>query len=284
MKKLLSLLILTGTLFAQANNVFTLNPSVSSAGMGNVGIAHADVKNVFHNPAFAGLNKRHQEISYVDWLPNLTDDMGYQSILYTSDLGWSSELFYFDYGNQIEADINGLVIGDFESASYRVSGGYGFGIGDWLFGARLNLYNHNFIDSFDIDMNYGFDLGAYKEFGNTSLGIVLKDVGGETKFLDQELNLPMSVGIGVGQKLGNFTLASDVKIYEDYNSIGLGGVYDLGIASLKLGYYTESEFDVDYITLGGSIDAGIVDLSLAYYYNTDSFHNETLMISFGFDL
>ena len=55
MKKLLSLLLLTGTLFAQANNVFTLNPSVSSAGMGNVGIAHADVKNVFHNPAFSVL-------------------------------------------------------------------------------------------------------------------------------------------------------------------------------------------------------------------------------------
>jgi len=284
MKKLLSLLILTGTLFAQANNVFTLNPSVNSAGMGNVGIAHADVKNVFHNPAFAGLKESHQEVSYVDWLPNLTDDMGYQSILVTSDIGWSSEIFYFNYGTQTEADSGGIIIGDFESSSYRVSGGYGFGIGDWLFGARLNLYNHNFIDSFDIDMNYGFDIGAYKEFGDTSIGIVLKDVGGETKFLDQELNLPMSVGIGVGQKLGNFTLASDVKIYEDYNSIGLGGVYDLGIASLKLGYYTESEFEVDYITLGGSIDAGIVDLSLAYYYNTDSFHNETLMISFGFDL
>ena len=284
MKKLLSLLVLTGTLFAQANNVFTLNPSVNSSAMGNVGIAHADVKNVFHNPAFAGLNKRHQEISYVDWLPNLTDDMGYQSILYTSDLGWSSEIFYFNYGTQVEADQGGIIIGDFESSSYRVSGGYGFGIGDWLFGARLNLYNHNFIDSFDVDMNYGFDLGAYKEFGNTSLGIVLKDVGGETKFLDQSLNLPMSVGIGVGHSFGNFSLASDVKVFEDYNSIGLGGQYDLGIASLKLGYYTESEFDVDYITLGGSIDAGIVDLSLAYYYNTDSFHNETLMISFGFDL
>ncbi len=32
MKKLLTLLVLTGTLFAQANNIFTLNPSVSSAG------------------------------------------------------------------------------------------------------------------------------------------------------------------------------------------------------------------------------------------------------------
>jgi len=284
MKKLLSLLLLTGTLFAQANNIFTLNPSVSSAGMGNVGIAHADVKNVFHNPAFAGLKESHQEVSYVDWLPNLTDDMGYQNILITSDMGWSSEIFYFNYGEQTQADQGGIILGEFESSSYRISGGYGFEIRDWLFGARLNLYNHNFVDDFDIDMNYGFDLGVYKEFGNTSVGIVLKDVGGETEFLDQSLNLPMSVGIGVGHSIGNFTLASDIKVYEEYNSIGLGGVYDLGIASLKLGYYTESEFDVDYLTLGGSIDAGIVDLSLAYYYNTDSFHNETLMISFGFDL
>ena len=284
MKKLLSLLLLTGTLFAQANNIFTLNPSVSSAGMGNVGIAHADVKNVFHNPAFAGLRESHQEVSYVNWLPNLTDDMGYQSILITSDIGWSSEIFYFNYGEQTQADQGGIILGEFESSSYRISGGYGFEIRDWLFGARLNLYNHNFVDDFDIDMNYGFDLGVYKEFGNTSVGIVLKDVGGETKFLDQSLNLPMSVGIGVGQKFGNFTLASDIKMFEDYNSIGLGGVYDLGIASFKLGYYTESEFEVDYITLGGSIDAGIVDLSLAYYYNTESFHNETIMLSFGFDL
>ena len=137
--------------------------------------------------------------------------MGYQSILYTSD--WVGQVRYFilimeHKFNQTKRCCN---LGDFESSSYRVSGGYGFGIGDWLVGARLNLYNHNFIDDFDVKMNYGFDIGAYKEFGNTSLGFVLKDVGGETEFLDQSLNLPMSVGVGVGQKFGDFTLASDVK-------------------------------------------------------------------------
>ena len=76
-------------------------------------------------------------------------------------------------------------------------------------------------------MNYGFDVGAYKEFGNTSVGIVLKDVGGDTEILEQTLNLPMSIGVGVGQKFGNFTLASDVKVFEDYNSIGIGGEYSL---------------------------------------------------------
>ena len=40
-------------------DIFTLNSSVNSY-MGNVGIAHADVKNIFHNPQL-GLNKRYQE-------------------------------------------------------------------------------------------------------------------------------------------------------------------------------------------------------------------------------
>ena len=170
MKKLLSLLLLTGTLFAQANNVFTLNPSVNSAGMGNVGIANADVKNVFHNPAFAGLKESHQEVSYVNWLPNLTDDMGYQSILITSDMGWSSEIFYFNYGEQTQADQGGIILGEFESSSYRISGGYGFEIRDWLFGARLNLYNHNFVDDFDIPYHL---LGLATNLHKTLLDVIL---------------------------------------------------------------------------------------------------------------
>ena len=40
--------------------------------------------------------------------------MGYKSILYTSDLGWSSEIFYFNYGTQIEArEQGGIILGDF---------------------------------------------------------------------------------------------------------------------------------------------------------------------------
>jgi hypothetical protein len=283
MKKLLGLLLLTGTLFAQANSIFTLNPSVHSAGAGNSGIADSNSKNLFHNPAFAGLES-HQETSYVKWLPNLTDDMGYQNLQYTSGMGFSVEVFYFDYGTQTAADIGGIITGEFNSSSLRVGGSYAMELGDWLLGARLNLYNHNFIDDIDIDMNYGVDIGAYKVFGNTSLGLVLKDLGGETKFLDQSSSLPMSLGIGIKQSFGSFSLLSDIKLFEDYSSFGVGGEYLLGeVGNLRLGYYSEPEFNVDYITIGGGINTNVVDISLAYLYNTESFHNETLMLSFGFD-
>ncbi len=289
MKKLLSLLLLTGTLFAQANNIWTINPSVYSASIGNAGIADANVKNLFHNPAFVGLKQSHQEVTYVDWLPNLTDDMGYSNIQYTSNLGFGSELFYFDYGTQTQADAGGIILGDFDSASYRIGVSYGLDLKGWLFGARLNLYQHNFIDDIDIGMNYGIDVGVHKQFNNTSLGIVLKDLGGDTEFLEQTLELPMSIGVGVKHSVAikenlKYNLLLDVKMYENWNSIGIGDELVINdMFYLRGGYYTEAEFDVDYITFGGGIDTGFINIDLAYLFNEESFHNETLMLSFGFD-
>jgi|TARA_R100000951_G_scaffold56027_1_gene47079 hypothetical protein len=289
MKKLLSLLLLTGTLFAQANNIWTINPSVYSASIGNAGIADANVKNLFHNPAFVGLKQSHQEVTYVDWLPNLTDDMGYSNIQYTSNLGFGSELFYFDYGTQTQADAGGIILGDFDSASYRIGVSYGLDLKGWLFGARLNLYQHNFIDDIDISMNYGIDVGVHKQFNNTSLGIVLKDLGGDTEFLEQTLELPMSIGVGVKHSVAikenlKYNLLLDVKMYENWNSIGIGDELVINdMFYLRGGYYTEAEFDVDYITFGGGIDTGFINIDLAYLFNEESFHNETLMLSFGFD-
>ena len=67
MRKLFSLLLLTGTLFMK-NNIFTLNPSVNSAGMGNVG-TFCRCEKCISQSSFCGLKQSHQEISYVDWLP-----------------------------------------------------------------------------------------------------------------------------------------------------------------------------------------------------------------------
>ena len=289
MKKLLSLLLLTGTLLAQANNIWTINPSVYSSSVGNAGIADANVKNLFHNPAFAGLKQSHQEVTYVDWLPNLTDDMGYSNVQYTSNLGFGSELFYFDYGSQTQADFGGIILGNFDAASYRIGVSYGFDLKGWLFGARLNLYQHRFLDDIDFGMNYGVDVGVHKEFGNTSVGIVLKDLGGDQEFLEQTLELPMSIGVGVKHSIAikenmAYNLLLDVKMYDDWNSIGIGNELAINdMFYLRGGYYTEAEFDVDYITMGGGIDAGFVNIDLAYLFNKESFHNETIMISFGFD-
>ena len=178
---------------------------------------------------------------------------------------------------------------NFQSSSLRVGLGYGLDLKGWLFGARLNLYQHQFIDDVDIGMNYGLDVGVHKQFNNTSLGIVLKDLGGETEFLDEKLALPMSIGLGIKQSIPfreniTYNILLDIKMYEDWNSIGIGDELVINdMFYIRGGYYTEPDFDVDYITLGGGIDIGFINIDLAYLFNEESFHNETVMLSFGFD-
>ena len=47
---------------------------------------------------------------------------------------WVGQVKYFTLitEHKLEADFGGIILGDFESASFRMSGGYGFGFNDWL--------------------------------------------------------------------------------------------------------------------------------------------------------
>ena len=222
-------------------------------------------------------------ISNVKWLPTLVDDMGYANLQYNSGK-FGIELFYFDYGSQTEADQGGIIIGDFNSSSTKVGFSYGHDLNGWLLGGRFNVYQHDIYETEGTSMNYGLDFGVHKQFNNTSLGLVLKDLGGTSKFSEEDVKLPISFGIGVKHSIKDFSILSDVKLFEDYSSFGIGGEYLLGnTGSVRLGYYSEPEFEVDYITFGGGIVTEFINIDLAYLINKDSFHNETLMLSFGFD-
>lgn len=289
MRYLITLLLST-CLFAQANQVFTINPSVYSSGMGNTGVAHANIKNLYHNPAFITLDTNYTEFSNVAWLPDLTNDMQYQNVIYTNAKGFGFELFYFDYGNQVQADESGIIIGSFESSSYRLSTSYGMVFKDWSLGGRFNIYNHDFIDSVDIKSSFGIDLGAYKEFllndtSYVSLGIALKDIGTESSFVNDSSKLPNALGLGVKYQINSIALALDTKFYSDYYSAGFGSEYYYkDLFKVRLGYYLEPEYEVDYYSFGAGINAKGIGLDIAYLFNPNSFHNKTFMLSLGFEL
>jgi hypothetical protein len=290
MKKLLSIILLTASLFAQANNIFIINPSIHSAGMGNTGIGDFNSKNLFHNPAFV-LDSSGASISNVKWLPTLVDDMGYTNLQYNSSK-FGVELFYFDYGTQTEANPDGIIVGDFSSSSTRLGVSYGHDINGWLLGGRLNVYQHDFYQTDGSSTNFGLDLGIHKsmvgENGGASFGIVLKDLGGESEFQQAKIKLPMSLGLGMKYSLikGNFTFntLTDIKLYEEFSSFGVGTEYLFNnMGAIRLGYYSEPEYDVDYITFGGGLMLESISIDLAYLINENSFHNETVMLSFGFN-
>tara|TARA_R100000008_G_scaffold86583_1_gene80298 strand:- start:1367 stop:2242 length:876 start_codon:yes stop_codon:yes gene_type:complete len=291
MKKLLSIVLLTAGLFAQANQIFTINPSVYSAGMGNTGISHANIKNLYHNPALIALDTNYAGFTSVSWLPNLNDDMQYHNLTYTHTKGFGVELFYFDYGDQVHADANGIIIGSFQSSSYKLSGSYGKNIKGWLLGGRFNIYNHDFIDTVDIGSSFGIDIGALKSFrlserDYASIGIVVKDLGTKSDFIDESLDLPTSLGLAAKYTLGNlFTIAADAKLYNEYYSVGLGTEYYYkDLFEIRLGYYMEPEYEVEYFTFGAGIKAKGLGLDVGFLMNPDSFHNKTVMLSLGFEI
>tara|TARA_R110002012_G_scaffold88576_1_gene218015 strand:+ start:432 stop:1304 length:873 start_codon:yes stop_codon:yes gene_type:complete len=290
MRYLITLLLST-CLFAQANQVFTINPSVYSSGMGNTGMAHGNIQNLFHNPALITLDTNYAELTNVTWLPDLASDMSYQNLMYTSDKGFGVELFYFNYGTQVEADASGIVLGDFDASSFRLGATYGGYIKDWHLGGRFNIYSHDFLDSIDIGNSYGFDLGAYREWmvndtNYMALGIVLKDLGTKNSFVDTELELPASLGLGFKYTTGNgFTIATDTKLYQDYYSLGFGTEYSYQeLFDIRAGYYTEPDYEVDYFTIGAGVQAKGIGLDITFLLNPDSFHNKTFMLSLGFEI
>ena len=290
MRYLITLLLST-SLFAQANQVFTINPSVYSSGMGNTGMAHANIENLYHNPALITLDKDYAGLTNVTWLPDLASDMSYQNIMYTSSKGFGIELFYFNYGNQVEADASGIILGNFDSSSYRLGATYGGHVKGWHLGGRFNIYSHDFLDSVDIGNSYGFDLGSYKEWmlsnnNYIALALVLQDLGTKNSFVDTELELPASLGVGFKYTTARgFTAAIDTKLYQDYYSLGFGSEYTYQeLFDIRVGYYMEPDYEVDYFTVGAGVKAKGLGLDIAFLFNPDSFHNKTLMLSLGFEI
>ncbi len=72
------------------------------------------------------------------------------------------------------------------------------------------------------------------------LGLVIKNIGPEMKFIDEPYNLPLTISLGGGYNfLGNFVISLDInhEIYDDKTSISMGIEYrPVRFISLRAGY------------------------------------------------
>ncbi|RLD17959.1 MAG: hypothetical protein DRI36_02545, partial [Caldiserica bacterium] len=76
---------------------------------------------------------------------------------------------------------------------------------------------------------------------NGDLGLVIKNIGPEMKFIDEPYNLPLTISLGGGYNfLGNFVISLDInhEIYDDKTSISMGVEYrPVRFISLRAGYF-----------------------------------------------
>ena len=109
MKKIFLTLLLFSSIFAQANKLLTLSPSAHTSSIGNVMLP-------MMNPARNHLDSDRLSFSKVNWLGNIVADMNYMHF----NLSKSSFDFHtliFNYGEQLETDITGVVTGRFSPMS-----------------------------------------------------------------------------------------------------------------------------------------------------------------------
>ena len=117
---LVILLSLGSQLLGQVNRLLTLSPTAQEASLGNQSLTFRNpARNYFYNDSTINLS-----FTRVDWLRNITDDMGYNYIS-TAWKKFTFSLLHFDYGMQNHTDDTGIILGNFRPSSIVAYVGWG---------------------------------------------------------------------------------------------------------------------------------------------------------------
>ena len=109
MKKIFLTLLLFSSIFGQANRLLTLSPSAHTSSIGNVMLP-------MMSPARNHLDLDKISFSRVNWLGNIVGDMNYMHINLAKG-SFDFNTLIFNYGEQLETDISGVVTGKFSPMS-----------------------------------------------------------------------------------------------------------------------------------------------------------------------
>lgn len=292
MKKLLWLaLVLSGVVRGQSPApVVTAFPSLkipaSSRGlaMGDGGIA-SSVENqvVSYNIArSAFLQNFHQaSVSYMPWLPGISNDTRFIHADYLASMGSSSALgfaiSYLNMGTMAIRDDNGATIGVYRSSEYHVGTSYALRLGDNAsLGVAMRFLGQNIITGV-IKPVYSLcgDIAYYQQInvGNESK---ILSWGATVTNLGANINLPSTAGLGIAytqreEANSQFTLSFDATrlLRDDWRGVRLSGGAEYGYYEqffLRGGVSIENELrgDRKFFSLGAGYKGFVFDQSCGF--------------------
>lgn len=221
MKRLLSIAIIASVgagasaqTGSQAYNFLELPSSTQAFGLGGAApaVINDDVNLVDQNPALIGPELDKQiSLGYMRWLGSTN----YAALRYGMAAGergaWAAGLRYIDYGSMTLTLPDGTESGSFTPKDLVFEGAYSHDFSDRLRGGimmKMVYSNYEQYTAFAIATDLG--INYYNEDNDLSLGVVVKNLGGQVKRFDQKYDrLPIDVQIGYMQGLGSspFSLA-----------------------------------------------------------------------------
>tara|TARA_R100000908_G_scaffold55650_2_gene30961 strand:+ start:2797 stop:3687 length:891 start_codon:yes stop_codon:yes gene_type:complete len=262
MKKIVILSFLISSLFGQVNRILDISPSAYETSVGNQSLA-------YRSPArnFMTKDDTLSQITFtrMNWLGHIVSDMTYNYVEYN----WKNLDFSFtykNYGQQKHTDETGVILNNFSPNSMVIYVGWGTNL---TYNGKP--MNNTFIGmagkfiSHDLYLEKGsgilMDVGIHQRniVDLIDLDVMLKNWGYAPKIGSVMTESPTSVQIGTSIERKSLTLYNQWNMYKGYYTHGQGVKWKYKrFMNLKMGYFNDVKYKLNYPTLG-------IDLKYANY-------------------
>jgi|TARA_B100001094_G_C18173398_1_gene796470 hypothetical protein len=276
MKKIFLTLLLFSNLFAQANNLLTISPSAHTSSIGNVTLPMmSPARNHIDNDKFT--------FTRVNWLGNIVDDMNYMHF----NLARGSFDVYaliFNYGQQLETDISGVVTGRFSPMSSVWGVSWGTVIKGYNVGVTGKVLSHDLYTQ----KTHGtaFDVATYlpKVYKDLDVDVAIKNFGFAPTFGTYKTKLPTSLNVAMTYPYKQWMFYEQHNIYNGHVTSGMGASYKYEVKNqatilAKAGYYSDKSHELSYPTFGVDLKYDKYFIGMSYIYG-----DQTLPVSNTFRL
>ena len=276
MKKIFLTLLLFSSIFAQANRLLMLSPSAHTSSIGNVMLP-------MMSPARNHLDSDRFTFSRVNWLGNIIGDMNYMHVNLAKG-SFDFTTLIFNYGEQLETDITGVVTGKFSPMSSVWGVSWGGNIKGYNIGVTGKVIQHDLY----VQKTFGtsFDVATYlpKVYKDLDVDIALRNFGVAPTFGDYKTKLPTSLNVALTYPYKKWMFYEQHNLMKKHMTSGFGVAYkyeikDQGILFGKAGYFVDKMHDLSYPTFGVDLKYDKYFIGMSYIYG-----DQTLPVSNTFRL
>lgn len=275
MKNILLSLLFISSLFGQVNRILTIAPTAEEASLGNQSLFYRNpAKNHFN----LGDTTTNVSFTRVNWLSNITDDMGYNYV----GVVWKNfdfSLLYFDYGEQNNADESGVILNKFNPNSIVGRVGWGTPLkykGNVMDSVSIGFAGKVVFHDLYTETTNGmlFDVGVHMEklWNKLDVDLGIQNFGLMTKINGYEIENPTSLNFGVAIPLRDWTFYNQWNFYNGYHTHGQGISYKYNdMIRGRVGYYNDVDYQVNYPSFGMSINYDNYDIGVGYIMGDETF-------------
>ena len=271
---LMIILSLGSQLQAQVNRILTLAPTAEEASLGNQSLAfHNPARNYFETDTLFDLS-----FTRVNWLTNITDDMGYNYVggAYKH---FTFSLLYFDYCEQNVADESGVISGQFNPNSVVAYVGWGTELQhkrkkleNIAIGFGGKIINH----SLHTEKATGLLVDAGIHFNNlwerVDLDLAIQNFGYQPKFNNWTTEVPTSFNVGFSVPIKQFRFYNQWNLYDGWHTHGQGLKYTYkDILSTNIGYFNDVKYDLNYSSVGLDFKYQSYKIGVGYIVGDETF-------------